>query len=454
MDILIVGTGYVGLVTGACFAEMGNRVICLDLNGAKVAALKEGEIPIFEPGLKDLVERGVAAERLSFTTSYAEGVAGANICFLALPTPCKEDGSCDLSYLEAATKSIAREMTEYKLIVNKSTAPVGTTQAVRGWVEEVQRERGVSIPFDVASNPEFLKEGAAIADFMKPDRVVLGCDSEKAERLLRNLYSAFTLRGSERILSMDPASAELSKYASNAMLALRISFMNEMAALCERLGASIHEVRKAVGLDPRIGPQFLYAGAGFGGSCFPKDVAALSQMARACEAPTLLIQAVELVNQKQKRVLGEKLELYFVGLGGLAGKRIAVWGLSFKPDTDDIREASSLTLLALLLERQASIAVYDPVASSKVHALYGEDLDYATTPYEAAEGADAVVLVTEWRELRCIDLEKLAGVMRGKAFFDGRNQYDEEEMARAGLDYFGIGCGRSLLKNALLSEPT
>ena len=422
MRLLIVGTGYVGLVTGTCFAEMGHEVICLDVDRNKIEKLKAGQIPIYEPGLEEMVRRN--RRRLQFTTSYKEAVKASDICFLCLPTPPDEDGSCDISYVLEAAQSISDEMEGYTVIVNKSTVPVGTAEKVREVMEG---------DFDVVSNPEFLKEGSAISDCLKPDRIIIGSDSERATALMRKIYAAFSM-SSDRIQVMDIPSAELTKYAANAMLALRISFMNELSSLSEAVGADIDQVRRGIGADKRIGSHFLYAGAGYGGSCFPKDVKALGQMFHERGLKESLITATEEVNARQKRVLGSKINSYFNGM--LEGKVIAIWGLAFKPDTDDMREAPSLVLIDELLEAGAEVKVFDPVARP-------EGLEVCENEYEAALGADAIALVTEWKQFRFVDLERVAKGMRGRAFFDGRGQYDAAEMAKWGLEYFPIGrrCG-------------
>ena len=438
MRLLIVGTGYVGLVTGTCFAEMGHHVTCLDIDVEKIRKLHKGIIPIYEPGLEEMVRRNIHAKRLDFTTDYAAAVANAEVCFLAVPTPQGEDGSADMRYVLAAARQVAVEMNGYRMIVNKSTVPVGTAARVQAEIQEVLTARGVDYAFDVVSNPEFLKEGDAINDFMKPDRIVLGVSSARAEKLLREIYSAFTVNR-ERILVMDTISAELTKYAANAMLATRISFMNELSGLCEKWGASITQIRKGIGSDQRIGPHFLYAGLGYGGSCFPKDVQALIAMARAAGSPFSILEAVQLANQCQKRVLGEKIISYFTG--GLAGKTIALWGLSFKPDTDDMREAPSLTLIAQLQNAGALLRLYDPIAHDTARKVLPDhpSITWCSSELDAAQGADAIALVTDWKQFRFVEMAQVRSVMRGCAFFDGRNQYHADEMAAKGFDYFSIG---------------
>ncbi|MEN9343328.1 MAG: hypothetical protein RLZZ453_115 [Chlamydiota bacterium] len=427
MKILIVGTGYVGLVTATCFAEMGHHVLCLDVDEKKIELLKKGIMPFYEPGLAELVLRNQAAGRLLFTTDYQEGVSFGTMCFLALPTPSLESGACDTSYLKRAVESICPYLNEYKVIINKSTSPVGTTEEMQKWME------GYDV--DIVSNPEFLKEGSAISDCLKPDRIIIGSNSERATHLMKELYAPFSL-SRDKILVMNPASAELSKYAANAMLALRISFMNEMATLCEKLGANIKEVRKGIGSDSRIGLQFLYAGAGYGGSCFPKDIKALRHL-----SSSLILDAVEKVNEKQKLLLFNKLHAFFASQGGLEGKRIGLLGLSFKPDTDDMREAPSITLVKALLNAGAYIQAYDPIAipnAKKVLPAHPH-LSFSQNEYEAAAYADALVLITEWKQFRSIDFKAILPLMKQPVFFDGRNQYDEEEMYKLGFYYSGIG---------------
>ncbi|HEX2579413.1 MAG TPA: UDP-glucose/GDP-mannose dehydrogenase family protein [Rhabdochlamydiaceae bacterium] len=430
MNLVVIGTGYVGLVTGACLADMGHHVICLDIDAAKIGALLSGIIPIYEPGLKEIVERNVAAGRLKFSTDY-QSIQGAKVCFIAVPTPSKEDGSCDLSYVLQAAKSIAEAMTEPMVIVTKSTVPVGTSKQIRETVAAC-----TTIPFDVVSNPEFLKEGAAVTDCMKPDRIILGVESSHAAQVMREIYSAFTINH-DRILVMDNASAEMTKYVANAMLAARISFMNEMAGLCEHLGANIKQVRIGIGSDQRIGYHFLYAGAGYGGSCFPKDIRALQAMAHAVGYDTPLLHAVDTVNERQKKVLVKKLKKHF---GSVANKIIAVWGLTFKPDTDDLREAPAMSLIEELLALGAILRLYDPIAMGKAQKILNHpNITWCRDEYHAAEGSHAVALVTEWKQFRFANLDQIAQSMEGKAFFDGRNQYKKDEMTAKGFHYFGIG---------------
>jgi UDPglucose 6-dehydrogenase len=437
LKIAIVGTGYVGLVTGACFAEVGNEVLCLDVDDAKIRMLESGGIPIYEPGLAEVVKRNVAAGRLHFTTEVERAVRFGTVQCIAVGTPPGEDGSADLQHVTAAARSIGTHMSEYRVIVDKSTVPVGTADKVREAVAAELAKRGVDVPFAVVSNPEFLKEGAAVEDFMRPDRVVIGSDDAQATQIMRALYAPFQ-RNHERLFLMDVRSAELTKYAANAMLATRISFMNELANLAERLGADIEEVRKGIGSDPRIGYQFLYAGIGYGGSCFPKDVKALIRTADRAGATLPVLEAVERVNAEQKRVLATKILKRF---GKLTGKRIAVWGLAFKPNTDDLREAPSRVLIEELLSNGASVSAYDPVAMPAAKSAFADlkGIAYADSPLAALDGADALAVVTEWKEFRSPDFQAIRARLKTPAIFDGRNLYDPEEMKRAGLEYYPIG---------------
>jgi UDPglucose 6-dehydrogenase len=440
MDILIIGTGYVGLVTGTCLAEMGHRVICLDINEDKINKLNQGIIPIYEPGLEEMVKRNTQAQRLFFSTDYAESVAMVEVCFITVDTPVTPDGHANLFYVKNVAKSIAMHMNGYKLIVNKSTVPIGTAEIVREIVKETLAQRGLEIDFDVASNPEFLKEGNAINDCMKPDRVVIGTDNPKVADIMTEIYSPFMLNH-ERMIIMDIPSAEMTKYAANAMLAIRISFMNELAGLCELTGADINKVRKGIGSDKRIGYSFLYAGCGYGGSCLPKDVKALYNTAKSLAYDTPLLQAAETVNQRQKQVIGRKIREYFADKKGLFNKTIAILGLAFKPDTDDMREASSLVLINELLAAGAHVRLFDPVAMNNAKNLLMEcpQITWCANELQATEGADAVVLMTEWKQFRFLDFKSMLAKMVGVAFFDGRNQYSPAEMAKKGFDYFSIG---------------
>jgi UDPglucose 6-dehydrogenase len=438
VKITMIGSGYVGLVTGACMAEVGNDVLCFDIDAPKIAVLEQGEVPIHEPDLPEMIRRNVAAGRLRFTHDLDAAVAHGMLQFIAVGTPPDEDGSADMQYVLAAARSIGKRMTEYKVVVDKSTVPVGTADRVRDTIAQELEARGAKVGFAVVSNPEFLKEGAAIEDFMRPDRIVIGADDERAIALLRAVYAPFQ-RSHERLLVMDPRSAELTKYAANAMLATRISFMNELANLAETLGADIEHVRQGIGADPRIGYHFLYSGAGYGGSCFPKDVKALQFSAQQHGAPLQILHAVEAVNEAQKSRLVAKI---IERLGGnLGGRRIALWGLAFKPNTDDMREAPSRTVLQGLLERSAEVVAYDPVAMDKARSVLGAmpGLSYAKAPLDAVAGADALVVVTEWQEFRSPDFPTLKRKLRTPLVFDGRNLYDPALVRAAGLEYFGIG---------------
>ena len=440
MKILVIGTGYVGLVTGTCMAEMGHHVTCLDINHDKIALLQRGDVPIYEPGLNEMIERNVSAGRLAFTTDYESAVRNALVCFIAVDTPTGSNGEADLSNVCKVARSLGEHMPDYRIVVNKSTVPVGTAQEVRRIILEALAERNLSFGVDVVANPEFLKEGDAITDCMKPDRVIIGTDSKRAEEVMRTLYSAFTL-SHDRIICMDIASAELTKYAANAMLATRISFMNELAGLCEELGADITQIRKGIGSDHRIGWSFLYAGSGFGGSCFPKDIRALQGQAHKAEYPMSLIAAVEQVNQRQKQVLGNKIVEYFSSRGGLRGKTIGVLGLAFKPNTDDVREAPARILIDQLLRAGASVRVYDPVAMDTAKAAFPfrDQVTWCQSELEVSQNADALALITEWKQFRFLDFHELLEAMHGNAFFDGRNQYKPSDMAQRGFDYISIG---------------
>lgn len=439
MELLVIGTGYVGLVTGTCLAEMGHHVTCLDINQDKIELLKRGEMPIYEPGLEEMVKRNVKANRLHFTTDYSS-VAAAKVCFIAVDTPVSADGTANLQYVHSVANSIAGNMEGYLVIVNKSTVPVGTADTVTDIIFKGLAQRNVQFEFDVVSNPEFLKEGNAIQDCMKPDRVIIGTNSKRAMGIMKEIYSPFML-SHERLIVMDVASAEMTKYAANAMLATRISFMNELSGLCELSGADINKVRKGIGADKRIGYNFLYAGCGFGGSCFPKDIRALRTYAQSFGYDMELIQAIENVNARQKKVLGKKIAHYFESRGGLRGKTIAILGLAFKPDTDDIREASSLVLIQHLLEAGVNVRLFDPVAmeNAKKALPKSAQIAWCESELEAAKGVDAVVLVTEWKQFRFLDFSEMLSGMTGKAFFDGRNQYNRLEMAKRGFDYICIG---------------
>ncbi len=440
MRITIFGSGYVGLVTGACLADAGNDVVCVDVDARKIEMLKRGELPIHEPGLDAVVKRNFEAGRLHFTTDAKEGVKHGLFQLIAVGTPPDEDGSADLRYVLAVARSIGEHMTEYKVVITKSTVPVGTADKVRDNVQAALGRRSVHIEFDTVSNPEFLKEGAAIDDFMKPDRVVVGTDSERAAELLRHLYAPFT-HNRDRMIVMDVRSAELTKYAANAMLATKISFMNELANLAEQLGADIESVRLGIGSDPRIGYAFIYPGVGYGGSCFPKDVQALKHSAEEVGYEASVLAAVESVNNRQKHVLFNKIKAHF---GELRGKTIGLWGLAFKPNTDDMREAASRVLMESLWEAGAKVRAYDPVAMPECLRIYGQrdDLILCKTSPEVFEGADALAIVTEWREFRSPDFDLMKSTLRSAAIFDGRNLYDPEQMERAGFSYYAIGRGK------------
>jgi len=431
MKIAVVGTGYVGLVTGAGFAEFGHTVTCVDIDAKRVEALREGIIPIHEPGLDELVRRNSSLGRLAFTTSTEEAVAGAQVVFIAVGTPSSHDGAADLQYVLAAARDIARAIDGFTVVVTKSTVPVGTAEKVRKAIQGITDR-----PFAVASNPEFLKEGDAVNDFLKPPRVVIGADDPRAVDALRRLYHGM-LRTNDRIMVMDIPSAELTKYAANAMLATRISFMNELARLAEQVGADIEKVRVGIGSDPRIGNKFLFAGCGFGGSCFPKDLRALIYTGREHDVQMTIVDAVERANERQKRTLGRRILSHFGG--SLDGKKIAIWGLAFKPETDDIRESPALTLIEQLRDAGAKVAAYDPKAMDHVRAQLGDAIELSPDPYAATSDADALVLVTEWHELRSLDFDKLTQRMKTKALFDGRNVWSADEARRAGFAYYGIG---------------
>ncbi|QDQ26677.1 UDP-glucose/GDP-mannose dehydrogenase family protein [Chitinimonas arctica] len=438
MKITVIGTGYVGLVSGACLAEMGNDVLCLDLDPAKIRILQDGGIPIHEPGLGPMVERNVAAGRLHFTTDIDEAVRFGTVQFIAVGTPPDEDGSADLKYVLAAARNIGSRMDEYKVVVDKSTVPVGTADKVRAVIAEALATRGVTLPFAVVSNPEFLKEGAAIEDFMKPDRIVIGADDEQAISVMRALYAPFQ-RNRDKLVVMDTRSAELTKYAANAMLATRISFMNELALLAEKLGADIELVRQGIGSDPRIGYHFLYAGCGYGGSCFPKDVKALIHSGAEVGQGLGVLQAVEAANERQKRVLVDKIVQRFGE--DLRNHRFALWGLAFKPNTDDMRDAPSRVLIAELFKRGATVTAYDPVAADEARRLFGADerLAYADSPMDALAGADALVIATEWKEFRSPDFGRIKTLLKHPVIFDGRNLYEPSLLKAAGIQYSPIG---------------
>ena len=438
MKVSIIGTGYVGLVTGACLAEVGNHVMCMDVDENKIRTLRDGGIPIHEPGLLEIVQKCVAAGRLQFTTDPAESAHFGQVQFIAVGTPPDEDGSADLQYVLAAARSIAQHMDEYKVIVDKSTVPVGTADKVRQVVMEQLQARGVDLPFAVVSNPEFLKEGAAVNDFLRPDRIVVGADDTRATEIMHELYAPFQ-RNHDRLIVMDIRSAELTKYAANAMLATRISFMNELALLAEKLGADIERVRHGIGSDPRIGYHFLYAGCGYGGSCFPKDVQALQRTARANGVELQVLKAVEDANDEQKHILLKKIAQKFGS--DLSGKRIALWGLAFKPNTDDMREAPSRVLIEGLWKMGATVAAYDPAAMEETHRIYGDDprIKLVDSPTAALAGADALAIVTEWKEFRSPDFSVIKSSLKNPVIFDGRNLYEPADVRTEGVEYFCIG---------------
>jgi UDPglucose 6-dehydrogenase len=438
MKLAVIGSGYVGLTSGACFADMGNHVICVDKDARKVDMLLNGEIPIFEPGLENMVHRNVAAGRLSFSTVIEQAVKESQVLFIAVGTPPEEDGSADLSHVLDAAAEIAEYIDDYKIIVDKSTVPVGTADRVQARIQEVLNKRGVQHKFDVVSNPEFLKEGAALDDFMKPDRVVIGTDSEKAAQIMRTLYAPFC-RTHDRVIVMSIRSAEMTKYAANALLATKISFINEISRLCDAYGADVEEVRNGIGSDSRIGYKFIYPGVGYGGSCFPKDIKALIHMSTEVSCDSRILQAVEEVNKDQKRLLVQKVIKHFGT--DLAGKTFAIWGLAFKPQTDDMREAPSIVIINALLELGARVKAYDPVAMHEAGRIFGDTpgISLCNDEYEALKDADGMLLITEWRQFRYPDFKRIKGEMKEPVIFDGRNQYDPQALRDMGFSYYGIG---------------
>jgi len=451
MRILVIGTGYVGLVSGACLAEMGHHVTCLDINQDKINKLNSGVIPIFEPSLEELVKRNTKAHRLVFSTDYSQAVKTSPVCFICVDTPVSETGHANMTYVKNVAASIADHMEDYKVIVNKSTVPVGSSSIVSEIISSRLTERGIQIPFDVISNPEFLKEGNAVNDFMKPDRVIIGTNSPQAANIMRDIYAPFML-SHDRLIIMDPYSAEMTKYAANAMLATRISLMNELAGLCELTGADINKVRVGIGADKRIGYHFLYPGPGFGGSCFPKDIRALCAQGEALEYTMELLAAVEGVNKRQKTVLGKKIHTYFSGQ--LEGKTIGIFGLSFKPDTDDMREAPSLMLISFLLSSGARVRLFDPVAMDNAKIVLPDtpQITWCEDELEVAEGADALVLVTEWKQFRFLDFPEM--LLKGpiRAFFDGRNQYHAQDLNKYGIDYISIGSAPVCVQTSQIAQ--
>ncbi len=442
MRLCIVGTGYVGLVTAACFAEMGNSVRCVDVNPAIVERLKTGSIPIFEPGLDELVRRNYAAGRLTFTTNMAEGLRNAEFVFITVGTPSRADGSCDLSFVEQVARQIGEHMTAPLVVVDKSTVPVGTADRVRALVAEALAARGATIPFDVVSNPEFLKEGDAVADFMKPDRVVVGTDNETTAALMRELYAPFA-RSREKLIVMGVRSAEMTKYAANCMLAAKISFINEVATICDSVGADVRDVRAGIGADHRIGYHFIYPGVGYGGSCFPKDVKALIHTARKAGVTPELLDAVESVNARQKRRMAVRVRDYFTPQGGVRGRTLALWGLAFKANTDDMREAAALEIIADLTARGMRVRAYDPIAADNARRLLASNTlaDIVDDAYAACEGADALMVVTEWNEFRNPDFDRIKELLSAPLLFDGRNLYNPASVAARGFAYFCVGRG-------------
>ncbi|GJQ07404.1 UDP-glucose 6-dehydrogenase [Capnocytophaga cynodegmi] len=438
MKIAVVGTGYVGLVSGTCFAEVGNHVTCVDINSEKIEKLKKGIIPIYEPGLEVMVVRNVASKNLTFTTNLAQAIENVEIVFIAVGTPMGDDGSADLQYVLSVAKSIGESMQKRLIVVNKSTVPVGTVDKIKATISEILKRRGVSIEFDVVSNPEFLKEGKAVQDFMKPDRVVIGAETDYALNKMKSLYSSFFLQH-ERFITMDIRSAEMTKYASNAMLATKISFMNEIANICERVGADVNKVRLGVGSDSRIGYSFIYPGCGYGGSCFPKDVLALKKLSEEVGYNAELIASVDNVNNRQKYVIAQKVIQKYGE--DLSGKTFAIWGLSFKPETDDMREAPAIYIIKELVKRGAKIRAYDPKATHEAQTFYLKDLEisYFESKYEALKGADAMLLLTEWKEFRSPDFDEIGKLLKEKVIFDGRNQYNAFDLPSKGFQYFQIG---------------
>lgn len=439
MKISVIGTGYVGLVSGACFAQMGNTVTCVDIDENKIASLKQGEIPIYEPGLEEMVLENTKSGTLHFTTDSKSAIANSTICFIAVGTPMGEDGSADLQYVLAVAKTIGQSMEDYLVVVDKSTVPVGTADKVRATIQEELDKRGLEIKFDVVSNPEFLKEGAAIQDFMRPDRVVIGADNQKAFDIMHDLYAPF-MKTRDRFIAMDIRSAEMTKYTANAMLATKISFMNEISNICERVGADVNQVRNGIGSDSRIGYSFIYPGCGYGGSCFPKDVQALAKTSKDFGYEPKILDAVEAVNYAQKKVLSQKVVNHFGE--DLNGMTFAVWGLAFKPETDDMREASSITVINELTSRGAKIVAYDPKARHEAESFYLKDnsnVTYGDTKYDVLKNADALILVTEWQEFRSPDFDEIKKLLKNPIFFDGRNQFNKERMHEIGFKYYQIG---------------
>ncbi|MFA6118950.1 MAG: UDP-glucose/GDP-mannose dehydrogenase family protein [Parachlamydiales bacterium] len=440
MDITIIGTGYVGLVTGTCFAEMGHVVTCLDIDEKKIQMLNNSIVPIYEQGLEELIKKNKAQKRLFFTTDYKDAIEKSLVCFICVPTPSNEDGSCNLTYVKSAAANIGKYLNEYKVIVTKSTAVIGTTFEVKKIIKDQLSEREENIEFDVVSNPEFLKEGAAVADCLKPDRIVIGTENEKSSEIMKEIYQGFTLK-QDKLIFMNILSSEMTKYASNAMLATRISFMNEISKLAKKLGANINEIRKGIGSDSRIGNSFLYAGIGYGGSCFPKDIKALCRLANQNNEKMHLLEAVDHINDEQKKLLAKNIIDYFSAKGGINGKTIAIWGLSFKPDTDDMRDAPSLVLIDILIKQGAILRLFDPIAMEKAKEILRDtkNLIFCDNEMHAAEGSDAIALLTEWKQFRLLNFTPIKKKMNHAIMFDGRNQYHPLDMKKKGFKYVGIG---------------
>lgn len=440
MNLLIIGTGYVGLVTGACFAEMGHHVTCLDIDQNKINSLSKGHIPFYEPNLPELVLKHQKNQKLTFSTDYSSSVPEADVIFLAVPTPAMDDGSCDVRFFIQAAKTLAEHIVKPTVIVNKSTVPVGSAQMIHQLIKDILKEKQLDLPIDIVSNPEFLREGSAVNDCLNPHRIILGISSQNAEEKMKQVYAPLLDKGLSMFI-MDPLSAELTKYAANAMLATRISFMNELSCLCEKVGASIQHVKQGIGSDRRIGPGFLNAGIGYGGSCFPKDIKALQATAIAHGVPMSILQATEMVNERQKQVLISMMKNYFDHQAGLKGKTIAIWGLSFKPETDDMREAPSIEIIRHLQNEGALIRAFDPIAMTTAQKAIPchDSITWCSNLYEACEGADAIALLTEWSLFQLCDRQVVLSMMNGKGFFDGRNVFDQAQMLNEGFDYFGIG---------------
>ena len=438
MQFCVIGPGYVGLVTAACFAEMGNNVICVGRKEDPIEDLNKGIIHIYEPGLQDLIKRNLKDGRIFFTDDLATGIKDCLIIFIAVGTPSGSDGRCNLTTLYQVAEEIGRVMDDYRIIAIKSTVPVGTNEKVTHIIDQQLKNRGVNLEFDVVSNPEFLKEGDAVNDFMKPDRIIIGTNNGHTAAIMREVYAPFA-RSRDKLMVMDPRSAEMTKYVANCILATKISFINEIANICERVGADVNLVRKGIGADHRIGPYFIYPGVGFGGSCFPKDLSALIHMAEEHEFNPVLLKAVKTVNERQKKILVEKIIHYFKSRGGLKGKKIAIWGLSFKPNTDDIREAPSVEIISCLVSEGTEISVFDPVAMFQAKRVFGNRIHYAENAYAALKKASALVLVTEWNQFRRPDFDRMAELMEEKVIFDGRNLYEPQELKARGFIYFGIG---------------